>query len=152
MSEESSIPSFYDLMYLEEDSVSNPTLPPPLSPINCDGDVSDEGENTASTSHFEGYDDLYLVGGPCLVPPLSSSTNGNNMEPGGMGNDKSAQDVIGSHLGPLWFRWQEGRGYLRYQVVHQGKVIQCPYICYGVVHRIPYEMGMKGSRQQQFTR
>jgi hypothetical protein len=152
MSKELSISSFYDLMYSEEDSVSNPTSPLPLPPINYDGDVPDEGENPVSTSHFEGHDNLYLVGGPCLVLPLSSLTNGNNMEPRGMGNNKSVQDVISSHPGPPWFRWQEGRGYLEYQVIHQGKVIQCPYIHYGVVHRILYEMGMKRSRQQQFAR
>lgn len=100
MSKELSIPSFYNLMYPEEDSVSDPPSPLPLSPINYDDDIPDEGENPVSMSHFEGHDDLYLVGGLCLVPPLSSSTNENNMEPRDTGNDKSTQDGIGSHPGP----------------------------------------------------
>ena len=152
MSKESSIPSFYDLMYLGEDSASNPTPPPPLSPINYDGDIPNKEGNPASMSQFEGYDNSYLVGGLCRMPPLSSLTNRDDTESWEAENSKSIQDTTDNHPGPPWFRWQEGKGYLGYQVAHQGKVIQCPYIRYRVVHGIPYEMGTKGSGQQQFAR
>jgi len=80
MFKELSILSFYNLMYPEEDSASNLSLPLPLLPISYNSNVSNEGENPASMFHFEEYDDSYLVGEPCLVPPLSSLTNGNNMK------------------------------------------------------------------------
>ena len=100
MSKELSISSFYNLMYLEEDSASDPTLPPPLSPINYNGDIPNKGGNPASMSHFEGYDNSYLVGGLCHVPSLSSLINKNNMEFWDTENGKSVQDAASSHLGP----------------------------------------------------
>ncbi len=118
MFKESSIPSFYDLMYLGEDSASNPTPPPPLSPINYDGDIPNKEGNPASTSQFEGYDDSYLVGGLCHMPPPSSLTNRDDTESWEAENGESVQNAADNHPGPPWFRWQEGKGYLGYQVTY----------------------------------
>jgi len=43
-------------------------------------------------------------------------------------NNMPIYNIATDHPGPPWFHWQEGGGYPTYQVLHQGEVIQCPYI------------------------
>ena len=54
------------------------------------------------------------------------------------------------HPRPLWFYWQEGSGDSEYRIVHHGETFQCPYIWYGRLHGVLYEMGTEGKGQQQF--
>jgi hypothetical protein len=39
-----------------------------------------------------------------------------------------------------------------YQIEHQGQIIHCPYIHYGVFNGVPYEMGTAGIGNTKFAR
>ena len=66
----------------------------------------------------------------------------------GVDNEKAAA----SYLEPPWFCWREGDGLLGYQVLHQGRDFQCPYLRYKVHHGVPFEVGTEGNGHQQFAR
>ncbi len=79
----------------------------------------------------------------------------------GTGGDEAPEETVEyalrndktiGHPGPPWFHWHERGGHLEYQVQHQGKLVQCPYIRYMVHHRVPYEMGTEGTSCQRFAR
>jgi len=99
MSEVLSVPSFYNLMYPDEDSDSEPGSPLLPLPINYHSIFSAKDEHSQSAPAIEAYNDSYLV---------EQQLNAEWSEAGG--NTKM------NHPGPPWFRWQEGSGYPGYQV------------------------------------
>ena len=97
MSKALSIPSFYDLMYLDKDSDSEPGPPPLPLPIDYHSIFSAKDKHPQSAPAIEVYNDSYLV---------EQQLNAEWSEASG--------NIETNHLGPLWFRWQEGSGYPGY--------------------------------------
>jgi hypothetical protein len=62
------------------------------------------------------------------------------------------ENRVAEYPGPPWFHWHKKGGHLGYQVQHQGKLVQCPYIHYAVLHSILYKMGTEGADCQRFAR
>jgi len=148
MSEESSIPSLFDLMYPDEDDVSEPTSPPPLSPINYEDMGAEKREYSPPIVGLNAYNGSYMVG-----QPLTHRTNENDgVLPSAPANGVDNEEAATSYPGPPWFRWHGGDGLLGYQVLHQGRDFQCPYLHYKVHHRVLFEVGMEGNGHQQFVR
>ncbi len=61
MSEVSSVLSFYNLIYPDKDSNSEPMSPPLPSPINYNSIFSAKNECPQSALAIEAYDNFYLV-------------------------------------------------------------------------------------------
>ena len=97
MSEALSIPSFYNLMYPDKDSNSEPSSPLLPLPIDYHSIFSAEDEHPQSAPAVEAYNDSYLV---------EQQLNAKWSEASG--------DIEMNHPGPPWFRWQEGSGYPGY--------------------------------------
>jgi len=62
MSKESSILSLFDLMYPDEDDISEPTSPPLLSPINYEDMGAEKCEYSPPIVGLNTYDGSYMVG------------------------------------------------------------------------------------------
>ena len=100
----------------------------------------------------EEYDNSY-----CFSPIARKGDKGTRMP-----NNKEIRDTFsettmradktGPHPGLPWFKWDEKSGHPGYRAVDQGRVIQCPYIWYGVHQGVPYEMGTEGAESYQFAR
>jgi len=84
-------------MYLNKNSDSKPTSPMPLSSVNYNGLFSKGKHLQTSEPAIETYDDSYLV---------EQQLNVNW--------SKADGDTETNHLGPFWFQWQKGSGYLEY--------------------------------------
>jgi hypothetical protein len=84
MSEALSIPSFYNLIYLDKDSDSKATLPPLLSLINYNSFFSAENKHLQSTLAAEAYNDSYLVEQQLNTQGSEASENTETNHPGSL--------------------------------------------------------------------
>jgi len=62
MSEKSSIPSFFNLVYPNKDSVSEPILPLPMLPIHYKERTLERDKHLPSLIDLEAYNNSYLIG------------------------------------------------------------------------------------------
>src|SRR6266851_3856463 len=148
MSKESSILSLFDLMYPDEDDISEPTSPPLLSPINYEDRGAEKREYSPPIIGLNTYDGSYMVG----QLPTHQTNENDGVLPSAPTNGVDNEEAATSYPGPPWFRWHGGDGLLGYQVLHQGRDFQCPYLHYKVHHRVLFEVGMEGNGHQQFVR
>jgi hypothetical protein len=110
-------------MYPNEDSISKPMLPLLHSPINYENANHQEDEYRQSAEVAETYNNSYMFKEKVITQEETSQLVEKSTAP-----QNANEGTTMAHLGPPWFHWQEGSGHLGYKVLHQGKVIQCPYI------------------------
>ena len=111
MSEESSLPSLYNLTYSDEESTSKPPTMPFFSPINYNSNTLGTQEGMPSMWDLNAYDSSYLLGTPDSTQPLPALVKQDNAASHDVKRDMPIYDVTTDHLGPPWFCWKEGGGY-----------------------------------------
>jgi hypothetical protein len=95
MSKGSEVPSFFNLMYPDKDSVAESMLPLPISPINYKDATSKRDERMLPTISLRAYNDSYLLGQQPIHQPNKNNGVLLNSSEGGTIND-----VAASHPGP----------------------------------------------------